>query len=510
MLLSDIVKTSLRVADTRSRLEKIDILSSCLKQMRDEDIEIGVSFLIGRIRQGRIGVGFAMLREVYPRQYCERPSLTLMEVDRSFSEIADVKGTGSVGEKISILKKLFTHATREEQDFLVRLILGELRQGALEGIMIEALAVASGVSSTHIRKAVMLAGDIVPVACAVLKEGISGLGRFSLRLFVPVKPMLAETAEDVVDALEQMGRAAFEYKVDGVRIQIHKMGKDVRIFTRRMNDITHQVPEIVEIAQGLQANSVILDGEALAIGKDGFPLPFQVTMRRFGRRLDVAEMQKELPLTPFFFDCLHLNGEDLIDKSAGERFSTLKVILSEELCIPRLITEDPEEADRFLDSALSKGHEGLMAKAIDSAYEAGNRGRNWLKIKPAHILDMVVLAAEWGHGRRKGFLSNLHLGVRDPSSGKFIMIGKTFKGMTDEMLAWQTQKFLEIETDRDAHTVYVRPELVVEVAFNEIQVSPHYPGGVALRFARVKRYRPDKRAEEVDTIDTVRSLVKKR
>ena len=509
MLLIKIVHTSQKLAATRSRLEKIDILASCLNKLKGPDVETGVNFLIGRIPQGRIGIGPSILRDIYPGPGAKEPVLTLQRVDRVFETLAALKGSGSMDKKRSILVSLFREATKEEQDFLVRLILGELRQGALEGIMIDALGKASGIPSDRIRRAVMVAGDIASVAKSVLEEGLKGLDRFSLKIFVPVKPMLAEAGDDLTRAIEQLGRAAFEYKLDGVRIQVHKMEKEVRIFTRRMNDITSEVPEIVEAVKDFPVRSVILDGETLALNRNGFPFPFQVTMRRFGRRLNIREMRERLPLTPFFFDCLHLDGEDLIDKPAEERFSLLGEVSPARLVIPRIITESPEEADEFLDKAIKAGHEGLMAKSLASIYEAGNRGKNWLKIKPAHTLDMVILAAEWGHGRRAGFLSNLHLGVRDPATGGFVMVGKTFKGLTDEMLAWQTRKLLELEIARDAYTVYVRPMIVVEIAFNEVQKSPHYPGGVALRFARVKRYRPDKKVEEIDTIDTLKKLIKK-
>jgi len=510
MLLAEIVKTSIQVTATRSRLEKVRLLASCLKQLGEKDINMGVSLLSGRIPQGRIGIGPALIQDVASGLGPREPSLTLSEVEETFNRIMDIRGSGSVEKRRALLRALLDKATPEERDFLIRLILGELRQGALEGIMIEALAKASGIPTTEIRKAVMLAGDIAPVAGALLSEGSSGLGRFSLTLFLPLKPMLAETAHDLTEVLGQLGKVAFEYKMDGVRIQVHKEGSRVRVFTRRLHDITPAVPEIVEVIGALTVRSIILDGEALALKPDGTPHPFQITMRRLGRRLDVEQMRRELPLTPFFFDCLYLDGQDLIDKPTGDRFSALQSVLPERLWIPRLVTEDPEEADEFLNQALREGHEGIMAKDLNSLYEAGSRGRSWLKIKPAHTLDMVVLAAEWGHGRREGLLSNLHLGVKDPRGGGFVMLGKTFKGMTDEMLAWQTKRLLELEIARDDYTVYVRPELVVEVAFNDIQLSPHYPGGVALRFARIKRYRPDKGVEEINTLEEVKALLRQK
>ncbi|MBD0306139.1 MAG: ATP-dependent DNA ligase, partial [Nitrospiraceae bacterium] len=313
-------------------------------------------------------------------------------------------------------------------------------------------------------------------------------------------------ADDVADALNQLHRAAFEYKMDGARVQLHKMGQDVRLFTRTLNDVTASVPELIEAAQRLPAHALVLDGEILAFRPDGLPQPFQVTMRRFGRKLDIAKLREMLPLAPFFFDCLHVNGEDLIDRTAQDRIAALHSIVPAGWATPRLVTQDLNEAQAFLGDALRRGHEGVMAKALNAPYEAGRRGSAWLKIKQAHTLDLVVLAAEWGNGRRQGWLSNLHLGARDPAHGGFVMLGKTFKGMTDAMLQWQTEKFKELQISSDGYTVYVRPELVVEIAFNDIQASPHYPGGMALRFARVKRYRPDKTAEQADTIEMVRAI----
>jgi DNA ligase-1 len=356
----------------------------------------------------------------------------------------------------------------------------------------------------------MLAGSIVPVAGAALREGKAGLARFAIELFRPMRPMLAQTAADVADALARLPQAGFEYKLDGARVQVHKSGREVRIFTRELNDVTDAAPEIVDAVRNLAVDRLILDGEAIAFRADGMPQPFQVTMRRFGRKLNVAAMRESLPLSAYFFDCLQLDGTPLIDCPQDERFSALTASLQPALLIPRLVTGDQDAAQAFADEALSRGHEGVMAKALDAPYEAGGRGAGWLKIKRAHTLDLVVLAAEWGHGRRRGWLSNLHLGALDPATASFVMLGKTFKGMTDAMLEWQTQQLQKLAMARDEYTVHVRPELVVEIAFNDIQASPHYPGGMALRFARVKRYRPDKRPEDADTIDTVRALFQKR
>jgi len=389
-------------------------------------------------------------------------------------------------------------------------MLGELRQGAVEGLMVEAVARAAELQIGEIRRALMVSGDLRAVATAALTEGRHGLAPFAIRLFQPLKPMLAQTAEDTREALKQLGTAAFEYKLDGARIQAHKEGSDVRIFTRYLNDVTAAVPEIVEAVRGLAVRNLIVDGEALACHPDGRPRPFQVTMRRFGRKLDVERLRESISLSPFFFDCLYIDSSALLDRPGAERIAALADAVPAGLRVPRRISEEKPEAEAFLQAALAAGHEGVMAKALDAPYEAGARGRTWLKIKPAVTLDLVVLAAEWGHGRRTGWLSNLHLGARSPTTGGFVMLGKTFKGMTDEMLAWQTAELRKLAIANDPYTVYVQPKLVVEIAFSDIQASPHYPGGLALRFARVKRYRPDKKAEEADTIETVRALYERR
>jgi DNA ligase-1 len=401
---------------------------------------------------------------------------------------------------------LFLRATSEEQHFLFRLVIGELRQGAVEGVMLEAVAHAARLPAEQIRRARMMAGDLSPVAKAALTGDSAGLAAFSALLFRPVHPMLAGSADDPAIAMEELGEAALEYKLDGARIQVHKAGDQVEVFSRRLNDVTAAVPELVERVRALPARELILDGEVIALRENGTPHPFQVTMSRFGRRLDIEQMRREIPLTPFFFDLLYLNGAPLMDETAHRRLSALAELAPASMVVPRIVTGSAEEASRFLRSALERGHEGIMAKALDAPYEAGRRGRRWLKVKPANTLDLVVLAAEWGHGRRHGWLSNLHLGARNPVDGSFVMLGKTFKGMTDEMLQWQTDRLLQLEVARDGITVYVRPELVVEVAFNEVQASTQYPGGVALRFARIKRYRSDKTAQQADTIEAVQQI----
>jgi DNA ligase-1 len=509
MLLADLVTTSQLVAETRSRSAKIAALADLLRRLGPEEIDPAAAWLSGNLRQGRIGLGGAAVRDARPeglaQSHSAEPSLTVGEVDATFERIAGISGAGSTAERGRLLSGLLARATQSEQDFLVRLIFGELRQGALAGLMAEALAAAAAVPADEVRRALMLAGELPAVARAVLTEGRPALARFQLQLFRPLQPMLAQPAGDVSDALEKLGEAAFELKFDGARVQVHKGDGAVRVYSRRGNEVTHAVPELVESVQALPASRLVLDGEVIALKPDGTPWPFQVTMRRFGRKLDVERSRGELPLTPFFFDILHLDGDDLLDRPAGERFAALAEA-TPGLTVPRLVTADPEAADEFFAEALRRGHEGLMAKAVDAPYEAGRRGASWLKIKPAHTLDLVVLAAEWGHGRRSGWLSNLHLGARDPQNGGFVMLGKTFKGMTDETLAWQTKRFQELALGTDGWTVHLRPEIVVEIAFSDVQESPQYPAGMALRFARVKRYRDDKPAGEADTIGAVRKI----
>ncbi len=506
MRLADLVQTSRRVAETSGRLAKIQLLAALLKSAAPDEIEPAIAFLSGAPRQGRIGVGYAALAAARPEQGADAPTLELAHVDATLERVAHTTGKGSAQAKAELLRDLFARATREEQDFLFRLLIGELRQGALQGVVTEAAARAAGLEPDRVRRAAMVAGDLARIARAALVEGAPGLARFQVELFRPIQPMLAQSADDVVDALSQLGEAALEYKLDGARIQVHKGGDAVRVFTRQLNDVTVAVPEVVATARQLPVRDAILDGEAIALRPTGAPLPFQVTMRRFGRKLDVDRLKAELPLASFFFDLLYADGSSLLDAPYRQRFATLADLVPVQERVPRIVTADPKEAARFFERALAAGHEGVMAKALAAPYEAGARGGAWLKVKPVQTLDLVVLAAEWGHGRRRGWLSNLHLGARDPEAGGFVMLGKTFKGMTDEMLAWQTTQLLGLETRRDGHTVYVRPELVVEVAFNDIQASPQYPGGLALRFARVKRYRPDKGSDLADTIATVRDL----
>lgn len=504
--LGTLVETSRRVAATASRLEKVEHLVRCLRACAADEIPVAVAYLSGDLPQGRIGMGYASIRAAVPDAGAEAASLTLAELDDAFTRIAATRGRGSGAARGRLLRGLLARGTRAEQEFLVRLLVGALRQGALEGIMLEAVATAAGVPDEEVRRAFMLAGDLGHVARAALEGGTGALRHFGVRLFRPLQPMLAQTADDVADALQRLETAAFEYKLDGARVQVHKGGEEVRVFTRRLNEVTDAVPEVVDAVRALPVREIVLDGEALALRPDGTPHAFQTTMRRFGRKLDVERVRAELPLAVAFFDCLYVDGETLIDRPESERFAALARVVPAPLLIPRRVTAAPQDAQAFLEAARAAGHEGVIAKALDAPYEAGRRGRSWLKIKPAHTLDLVVLAAEWGHGRRHGRLSNLHLGARDPGTGEFVMLGKTFKGMTDDLLEWQTQALQELEVGRDAYTVYVRPELVVEVAFNEVQASSRYPVGLALRFARVKGYRPDKRPEDADTLETVRRI----
>ena len=504
--LAAVVDASARAAAASGRLAKRDAIAGCLLACAPDELAIAVAFLGGETRQGRVGAGYATLATLRG-DAAASATLALAEVDAAFAQVLAIAGKGSASRRAELLRALFARATDAEQDFLVRLLLGELRQGALEGVMIEAIAAAAAVAVGEVRRAAMLSGDLGLVARTALTEGAAGLAQFSVRLQRPLQPMLAQPAEDIAEALARLGTAAVEWKLDGARVQVHKGDGVVRVFTRNQNEVTDAVPEVVEAAQALPAARLILDGEAIALAPDGAPRPFQVTMRRFGRRLDVDALRAELPLAVFFFDCLLRDDEVLIDRPATERYAMLDAAAPAALVVPRIVTADPAEAQAFYDAALARGHEGVMLKALDARYEAGSRGASWLKVKRALTLDLVVIAAEWGGGRRRGWLSNLHLGARDPAGGPFVMLGKTFKGLTDETLAWQTRELLARERERAGHVVYVRPELVVEIAFNDLQVSAQYPGGLALRFARVKGYRPDKSAAEADTIDTVRAIL---
>ncbi len=506
MQLEALVHVSNQVAATRSRLKKRALLAECLRRAGRDEIALVVNYLSGTLPQGRIGLGPALVRELAAEPVAAASSLTLAEVDATFGRFAEISGKGSQQTRRDELGRLFARATAEERDFLMRLILGEIRQGALEGVLVEGIAEAADIPADEIRRAVMLASDPAPVAAAALGEGRKGLARFRLEPMAPLRPMLAQPAEDIDSAMATLGEAALDYKLDGARVQIHRVGSDVRIFSRALNDVTDSLPDVVEAALELPAEEFIVDGEVIALREDNRPHPFPVTMRRFGRKTDVAALRESLPLSTFLFDIVYRDGETLIDHALDDRAAVLDEVATADIRIPRLVTGDSREASAFLASAFAAGHEGIMAKSLASSYAAGNRGADWLKIKQAHSLDLVILAAEWGSGRRKGWLSNLHLGARDPETGGFVMLGKTFKGLTDRMLESQTKKLLALEIGREDHVVHVRPELVVEIAVNDIQASPHYPAGMALRFARVKRFRKDKSPAEADTIETVREL----
>jgi DNA ligase-1 len=505
-LLARLVAVSNTVGDTAARLGKVKALAELLRSLPPQEMSLAVHYLSGETPQGRSGIGYSLLQQAV-QPAAPEPTLSLAELDLALNEFAALRGAGSAGRRRQALQTLFGRATLDEQRFLSALLAGELRQGALAGVMTDAITAAAGLPAENVREAAMYAPDLGAVAAAVLRDGAAGLTPFAFELFSPVTPMLAQTAADVAAALQELpGPLAFEWKMDGARIQVHRRNDDVRIFTRTLNDVTAALPEIVAAVRSLAAREIALDGEAIVFDRAGRPVPFQVTMRRFGRRLNVEQLRHELPIGGYFFDCLYLDGSSLVMSTTAQRFAALEQAVPASMRMPRLVTDCAPDAQLFYESALAAGHEGLMAKALDAPYRAGNRDARWLKIKRAHTLDLVVLGAEWGHGRRTGRLSNLHLGAIDPASGEYVMLGKTFKGLTDAMLAWQTTQLLERETNRDQWTVYVRPELVVEVAFSDLQSSTRYPGGLALRLARVKRYRNDKQAAEADTMDAVRRL----
>lgn len=504
MLLAELVETSAQVAQSSGRLKKIELLAACLRRMSDDERAIGARYLAAELPQ-KTNIGYATVAEV-SRQTPPAVSswLTLGEVDRRFTAMAALRGAGSSNARKEQLGALLALATAAEQQFLGGLAVGEVRQGALDGLVVEAIAKAAELPADAVRRAYMLAGDLGEVAAAALAGGAAEIGRFGLTLFRPVLPMLAQTADDPEAALSELGgSAALELKLDGFRVQLHKDGDIVRAYSRALNEVTDYVPEAVAAIAALPARKLIVDGEAIVLGPSGRPLPFQDTMKRFGKKGPL--LADKLPLSLSLFDILQVDDQTLLAEPASARFASLGE-LAPAHAVKRLVTSDVYEAARFYAEAITSGHEGVMAKALDAPYDAGSRGASWLKIKKVHRLDLVVLAAEWGSGRRKGWLSNIHLGARDQQTGEFVMLGKTFKGMTDEMLRWQTEQFLAREVDRDGHIVYVRPELVVEIAFNDVQRSPRYPAGLALRLARVLRYRDDKLAAQADTIDAVRAI----
>jgi DNA ligase-1 len=502
VLLSEIVRASADLAATRSRKAKIALLATLLRAAEVAELPVVIAYLTGQTAQDRLGAGWRTLAGLGASPAPE-PVVTVLEVDAALTGAAGVAaGTGSSTRRQEVLRTLFARLTKGEQEFLFRLVTGELRQGALEGVMVDAVAAAADVPAVDVRRAFMLSGKLPTTGVAALAGGQAALAEFRLTLGTPIRPMLASPAESLEEAVTEHAEAIVEYKMDGARIQVHRQGDEVHVWTRTLREITGSVQELVELVRALPCESVVLDGETLALTDAGRPRPFQDTMSRFGSTRD--EQVKALLLRPYFFDCLHLDGVDLLDAPLSERNAALRAVAGAHV-IPGEV--GVAGAAAVLEAAMDAGHEGVMVKDLASPYAAGRRGRAWLKVKPVHTIDLVVLAAEWGHGRRTGKLSNLHLGARDPDGGPPIMVGKTFKGMTDELLAWQTKTFQEIETHRDDWTVYVRPQVVVEIELDSAQVSTRYPGGLALRFARVVRYRPDKEAGDADTIDTVRGLL---
>lgn len=499
MLLADLVAVSTRVAATRSRTEKVELLAAALRRLEPDEAPIAMSYLAGRPTQQRLGAGHVTIYGVTAAP-ASTPRLQLLEVSGMLDELASASGPGSKQRKEEILLHLFGQSTQAEQDFLRGLMVRNLRQGALEGVMAEAVASALGVPADRVRRAAMLEGDLVAVSARALTEGAEALGESTLAVFTPIQPMLAGTADSAGAAVQQLGEAVVEQKLDGLRLQVHRNGDDVRVFTRNLREIGDEVPDVVAVARSLGAGSFILDGEGLLLGDGGRPSAFQESMSRPAGSAGWA-------LSPFFFDILALDGVDLIDEPLSIRRKALHGVAPPGVRVGSIVTDDPETADRFFGETVAAGFEGVVVKDLTQTYEAGRRGSGWLKVKPTHTLDLVVLAAEWGSGRRQGWLSNLHLGARDEAGGT-VMLGKTFKGLTDEMLRWQTEAFLAIETRRTAHTVYLEPTIVYEIAFDGVQRSTRYPGGVALRFARVKRHRPDKTAEQADTLATVRSFLR--
>jgi DNA ligase-1 len=572
VLLGELVQTSEAVAATSGRTAKITEIAGLLRRAHSGEVPVVVAFLSGELRQRQIGVGYASLGELFRLGPSGEGPLTVAETDAVFEAVGQVGGAGAQAERRRLLAGLFGRASQTEREFLVRLLAGELHQGALEGVMTEAVARAAGVPAAEVRRAHLLAGSLPLVAQAALTAAwaavpaaapasepttaptgvpatepttapadvpatepttapadaaatepepdsgaaLAALRAFGLEVGRPLRPMLASSAATVADAFARLSPAVVEWKIDGIRIQVHRTGTDVAVFTRTLDDITIRVPEITEAVLALDVQAAVFDGEAVALAPDGRPRPFQVTASRTGSHMDVVRQRADTPLTPFFFDVLHLDGRDLIDEPAHVRQARLAAVMPAQLLVPRLVTEDIDAAGAFFADAVGRGHEGVVVKSPDAKYAAGRRGSEWIKVKPRHTLDLVILAAEWGHGRRRGWLSNLHLGARDPATGGLVMLGKTFKGLTDEMLTWQTKRLLELADPpgsgpagdpKNAYGVLrVRPELVVEIAFDGVQGSPRYPGGVALRFARVLRHRPDKPAAEADTIESVLAL----
>ncbi|MFF5446199.1 ATP-dependent DNA ligase [Streptomyces sp. NPDC012888] len=506
MLLADVARVSREVTETSARSRKVALLAELFAAAPADEAPLVISYLAGRLPQGRPGIGWRALAQDVPP--AGLPTLTPAAVDSALTALTGVAGTGSQAARHRIVGGLLGAATAEEQRFLRGLLSGEVRQGALDAVALEAVARAAGVPADRLRRAVMLDGSLPRVAGAVLAGGAAALDAFAMRVGQPVQPMLAGTAKSLAEALAALAPCSVEEKLDGIRVQVHRDGDEVRVYTRSLDEITGRLPEVVEVARALPEPCFVLDGEVIALGPDGRPVPFQDVAGRVGSRLDVAAARAALPVAPYFFDVLATGDRMLLDLPVRERYAALARLLPESARVRRLVVDDADAqaapAGEFWAETLRRGHEGVVVKALDSPYAAGRRGKQWLKVKPVHTLDLVVLAAEWGHGRRAGLLSNLHLGAR-AADGGFVMLGKTFKGLTDEMLRWQTGRLRELATGDDGFTVRVRPELVVEIAYDSVQRSPRYPGGVTLRFARVLRYRTDKTADQADTVETVRA-----
>lgn len=503
MLLTRLAHVSQEVAATSARSRKIALLAELFRDAEADDVPIVIPYLAGRLPQGRIGVGWKVLSR--PAAPAAEPGLTVREVDARLTELGKVSGTGSQAERARLVGELMGAATEDEQRFLIGLLTGEVRQGALDAVAVEGLAQATQAPPGDVRRAVMLAGSLQTVAEALLTDGPAALDRFRLTVGRPVLPMLAHSASSVAEAVDKLGACAVEEKLDGIRVQVHRDGDTVRIYTRTLDDITDRLPEVTSAALELRGERFVLDGEVIAFDADGRPRSFQEIAGRVGSRVDVATAARTVPVSPVFFDALSAGGRDLLDLPFDGRHAELARLVPEPMRVRRTLVPGPEDvgqAEEFLAETLRRGHEGVVVKALDAAYSAGRRGASWLKVKPVHTLDLVVLAAEWGHGRRTGKLSNLHLGARTAEGG-FAMLGKTFKGMTDAMLTWQTERFRELAVEDNGWVVTVRPELVVEIAYDGLQRSTRYPAGVTLRFARVVRYREDKRPEEADTVQTL-------
>ncbi|MFF3706918.1 ATP-dependent DNA ligase [Streptomyces phaeochromogenes] len=506
MLLHRLARVSQEVAATSARSRKTALLAELFRDAEADDVPIVIPYLAGRLPQGRLGIGWKILGTPVPP--AAEPTLTVREVDARLTVLGKVSGTGSQAERARLVGELMGACTEPEQRFLLGLIGGEVRQGALDAVAVEGLAQATGAPSADVRRAVMLAGSLQTVAERLLADGPESLAAFRLTVGRPVQPMLAHSASSVAEAIDKVGACAVEEKLDGIRVQVHRDGDDVRLYTRTLDDITDRLPELTSAARELKGEHFILDGEVIAFDEGGRPRSFQDIAGRVGSRVDVATAAEAVPVSPVFFDALSVDGRDLLDLPFAERHTELARLVPEPMRVRRTLVADPADeraraaAEQFLADTLKRGHEGVVLKALDAPYSAGRRGASWLKVKPVHTLDLVVLAAEWGHGRRTGKLSNLHLGARNPD-GSFAMLGKTFKGLTDVLLAWQTERLQELAVEDNGWVVTVRPELVVEIAYDGLQRSTRYPAGVTLRFARVVRYREDKTPDQADTVETL-------